>query len=212
MKNLLKNDKLLYSLPWIYLITTIAYEVVCYFNWEFSFALSDILHEIINVAIVFCITISFKKHEKNIMKFLFGALMMGRVMYALNYVDYYFFGDYDSLVCKISSMAFFLLYLLFFFNHLLLGYGHKASPAKMKFNYVIGGLILVTLIVWNLILSSTAMQYAETVLAVISEAALVFEVLCIETKVDAYKLDREAAGWTQEKGYPEGYVHEYEKR
>jgi len=25
-------------------------------------------------------------------------------------------------------------------------------------------------------------------------------------------LDREAAGWTEEKGYLEGYVHEYEKK
>jgi len=37
-------------------------------------------------------------------------------------------------------------------------------------------------------------------------------VVCVESRLDAYRLDREAAGWTEEKGYPEGYVHEYEKK
>ena len=31
-------------------------------------------------------------------------------------------------------------------------------------------------------------------------------VVCVESRLDAYRMDREAAGWTEERGYPEGYV------
>jgi len=29
--------------------------------------------------------------------------------------------------------------------------------------------------------------------------------VCVESRLDAYRLDRETAGWSEEKGYPEGY-------
>jgi len=37
-------------------------------------------------------------------------------------------------------------------------------------------------------------------------------IVCVESRLDAYRLDREEAGWTEEKGYPEGYVHEHQKK
>jgi len=43
-------------------------------------------------------------------------------------------------------------------------------------------------------------------------ACMTATIVCVESHLDAYRIDREAAGWTEEAGYPEGYVHEYQKR
>jgi len=77
----------------------------------------------------------------------------------------------------------------------------------------------VILVINNVVLDFTWMiaipesiSIIGNILDVIGFVGMTSVVVCVESRLDAYRLDREAAGWTEEKGYPEGYVHEYEKK
>jgi len=71
---------------------------------------------------------------------------------------------------------------------------------------------MVSLIFTILTYDETVLCYIADVIGMLSYSCMVAAIVCVESRLDAYRLDREAAGWTEEKGYPEGYVHEYEKK
>lgn len=50
-----------------------------------------------------------------------------------------------------------------------------------------------------------------SVVNIVTLLAVCGVIVCVESRLDAYRLNREKAGWTEETGYPEGYRHEYEK-
>jgi len=211
LKKIFTNDKLFYMLPWTYLVCIVAYEIITYVNWNQEGIFFDVASEALNVLFIFGITISYKNHEKNITKMLFGAILAESVIYALNCAQYELTSPY-GIVSKVCSLIYPVLYIVLFLNHLLLGYGHKASPKRVVWNRTIGLLIITSVIIWNIARGSAASQIVETVISIITETVIVLIVLCIETRVDAYKLDREAAGWTEETGYPKGYVHQKDRQ
>jgi len=91
----------------------------------------------------------------------------------------------------------------------------KSSPLMITANQIIVCLIAALVAVWNIwaaIFYAYPWDTVVDILGIIGTAASVASIVCVESRLDAYKLDREAAGWTEEKGYPEGYVHEYEKK
>jgi len=193
MKNgldkLFMSDRVLYAMPWIYAITTLAYGIMI-ITFNVSQSIFDLGIEIINVLTVFGITVSYKAHEKNIMKTLFGALMMGGIIYFFSWVNIYI-GKPEYTFALISNAIITLLYIVLFINHLVLGYGHKANPSRTSLNRV-AGILIVLCVVIECVPFYTSVEYTvASLLAIISEAAIIIEILCIETKVDAYKIIRE---------------------
>jgi len=183
----LTSDKVLYSLPWIFAVVVVVLQIAAYMDKP-RINYSNLGIGIINLLFVCGILISYKKHEKNIMKTLFGAVMSGRIISMMQYVSNSIekFGEYPERALAILPLIFYILLLV---NHLILGYGHKASPDRVSINRVVGFLIIVTTAVWNF---ATLDSIFLIIMWILFEIVIVIEILCIETKVDAYKIIRES--------------------
>jgi len=190
MNKFLTSDKVLYSMPWIYAISTLTFEILHIILKSFP-SVFDLGIEIINVLIVFGITTSYKAHEKNIMKTLFGALMMGGIIYFF-YSVCYCFDKPEYILSTVIFSIMTLLYIVLFVNHLILGYGHKANPSRTNLNRVVGLLLILCNIIITVPYFTEPITILLSILSIISEAAIIIEILCIETKVDAYKIIRES--------------------
>jgi len=153
--------------------------------------------------------ISYKKHSKNVMKPLMGALLMSLVICQISFFSqtYSVFDLFFNIICLLMAIILFL-------NHLVINSSRQASPSSIRTNQSCALLFAVTYFVWVALWVPMAVNGLGRVLyAVFAVSVLctLLTVVCVESRLDAYRLDREAAGWTEEAGYPEGYVHEYER-
>ena len=152
---------------------------------------------------------SFKAHEKNVMKGLMGALLMGHFVFAI------FLLNSETPLETVFSAIHIVLLACLLVNHFVINAERSSMAKSVRANQVIAILCLVNILAWKICGCVTGVAEA-TVLSVIANAVGYFGVLaaivCVESLLDSYRLNREAAGWTEEKGYPEGYVHEYEKK
>jgi len=189
LDKLLTSDKVIYSLPWIYAISSLLCEVYGII-YNLGMTVFDLGLEIINILLVFGIAISYKAHEKNIMKTLFGAVLMGQIIAIFNYVSFCFENG-ETVFVTVINIILLLLMSVFFVNHLVLGYGHKASPDRVKLNRVIGVLTAVVAIIQIIPAFSSTEIAVYCIMGLIAEHTIIIEILCIETKVDAYKIIRE---------------------
>jgi len=85
----------------------------------------------------------------------------------------------------------------------------------IAFNQVLCALLSVSFLVWDIIwacVCGNTLDAVSSISLALGFIGLFATIVCVESRLDAYRLDREAAGWTEEAGYPEGYVHEYEKK
>jgi len=102
-----------------------------------------------------------------------------------------------------------------FINHFQINSEHHSSPAKVKINqFLLICLVIVVTVqsVLCIVRAEEIWKIIRYVLDIIGFMGMSASVVCVESRLDAYRQDREAAGWTEEKGYPEGYVHEYDKK
>jgi len=148
--------------------------------------------------------LSYRHHDKNVMKAVMGALLMALIMSDFAYL---------SLGDKVTP--FFLFFdCLLFFSHLLINSDRHASPGRIRFNQIVVLGYLAIELGWTVIGfsgSETAFDVLFTVFSVLTYLATAFVIVCVESRLDAYRLDREAAGWTEETGYPEGYVRQKDR-
>jgi len=149
--------------------------------------------------------LSYRHHNKNVMKATIGALLMAMMMSDIVYVT----------VNDAFAPFFLTCDCLLFISHLLINSDRHASPARVRFSQGVVTAYFILEIVWTvywLIRAATAFDYVFIFSSAIAYVSTASVVVCIESRLDAYRLDREAAGWTEETGYPEGYVHAYEKK
>jgi len=101
-------------------------------------------------------------------------------------------------------------------NHFIINSDRNPSPINVFINQIIILLFCLVSVV-NLIIAYIVTQQMtpvfvgvalNNILAVIMQCNTI---VCIETKLDAYRIKRTEAGWTDEKGYPEDYdrTHNY---
>lgn len=157
-----------------------------------------------------CLYVSYKKHSKNVMKGMLAAVLTSLLMdFTCWMVDLYF-----SLDLVFNCIAFGLIAILFV-NHFIINSEHHSKPVNIRINQIVALLYFVDCLVWDITWALSFPLGVETVgacIECISCTGLIATIVCVESRLDAYRIDREKAGWTEEKGYPEGYVHEYEKR
>jgi len=183
---------------------------------------------IIDVVFVFCIIFlyrAFIHHNKNVQKGLLGAVLM---WYLFDNINYYLNGillnkdtfpaynNVPGLIYVIFNLIIALLFLCLFINHFIINSDHHSRPINIFINQllviVISILSISTIPASCILLSGRTWILIEEITWATGLPALVFLVASYETRLDAYKTNREVAGWTEEKGYPDGYVHEYEKK
>jgi len=146
---------------------------------------------------------SYVKHKKNAMKALLGALLMAQVINAI-LMSNYLYSTFDKICLPLNI----ILSAILFLNHICINWSSKSSPVKVFVSQIVGILILVNLVVWMiswLVSTTTAMDVIMFMANVLALAGITFSVVCVETKLQVFREMRTEAGWTPEKGYPEGY-------
>jgi len=139
---------------------------------------------------------SYKKHSKNVMKGLMGALLMAQLLEAIGFVQ----GN-ETPVDTVFSWISIILSAVLFINHFIINSDHHSSPAMIKLNQVICVLLAIAFFVWDM---TWAFAYGSALVAVASVALALGEfgryaaVVCVESRLDAYRIAREANGYKPE--------------
>lgn len=151
--------------------------------------------------------ISFRKHNKNVQKGLFGAVLMyylydeitllfgniifseaGRVQYSTKEGTLY-------IVCNIITLV---LYIALFINHFLINSDHHSKSVSVLFNLIIAIIFIavsVLGIVFQLTVFKEAIYFAlESISWHLGIILFVIMIVCYESLIDKYKVRREEFG------------------
>ena len=220
MKQLFKSDKFFFAMTLTAVIGELAFCLASIIIWKFPLAYEASM--LLRICCVIGLYISYRLHSKNVMKCLMGALLMAQVIAALSTLT-----D-EALQLPIAGICypiFAILSLLLFINHLIINSDHHSNPAMISLNQI----VVLLLIINNTVLSLGMIKYGAPfssadptsaqfifhviclIIDVIGFIGMTTIVVCIESRLDAYRIDRENAGWTEEKGYPKGYVHQKDR-
>jgi len=170
--------------------------------YGFTVPLSLGLTYVILAVCLLCLFFSYESHSKNVMKGLMGGLLMTVVILSLNGLEA------ELLLDKICGVLFLIFAVALTVNHFLINRTHSASPAQVFLNQFIALLMFLNHLSWSIgliCLSPILPNIVSSLVSAVAMLCMLASVVCIETKLDAYRLDREAAGWTEEEGYPQDY-------
>jgi len=155
--------------------------------------------------------LSYNRHNKNLMKGILGALLAVNLLTSVDIMPVMLGFPLDFTI----AVAFFLLSLILFVNHFVMSSSRQSSPKNIYLNQIVSILlIMIPGVLWGVV----GIVYDHSVPGVVTQAidvigfsGMIAAIVCIESRLDAYRLDRETAGWTEERGYPEGYVHQKDR-
>lgn len=140
--------------------------------------------------------ISYKRNDKNVMKCLIGAFLTWNILYVEQMIDL----SAKKLLLEPSvgpfiCLAELLLTLALFVNHLVINSDHYSSPSSVQWNQFF--LAFVALL-WLMYIFTASSSPGDTLskLGLIAGAAVI---ICIEVKLDAFRIERESKGWTEKK-------------
>ncbi len=206
MKKLFTNDKFFLAMTLCAVVASALNVLLGLFVW--GLGLADCCSVLICFGCVVVLYSSYKKHSKNVMKGMMGALLMNLLLGSIT--NFSIFGQ-EETAFLVSSL---ILNVVLFVNHFIINSDHHSSPCMVKMNQIIAGLNVLFYIIWNafsICFEPSALNVIASVLNALGMCGLVISIVCVESRLDAYRLDREAAGWTEEKGYPENYVHQKDR-
>jgi len=207
MKKLFTNDKFFLAMVLCAVIGEAVYACINIFVYRYAIQAQFTL--IFRVLCVIFLYSSYRKHSKNVMKGMMGALLAAQLITAIQYLSEFLIpAEYICLP------LFAILSALIFINHFIINADHKASPSMVKLNQILVVLLFINDAVLEIswfAANPTSFCFVVSVANIIGFLGMSTSIVCVESRLDAYRLDREKAGWTEEKGYPEGYVHEYQK-
>jgi len=150
---------------------------------------------IIRIIRVICLVelyISYKKHHKNTMKGLMGALIMAQVISSVNWMS-----NMENERVLVFAPIFMVLSVLLFVNHLLINETHASKPVNIRLNQIIAILLTANTAAWSIYLlplSQNAVNSVSEVIDIFGNAGFFGAIVCVESRLDAYKANREAAG------------------
>ena len=193
-------------MPIIFIVLETVSEA-CYLRSGWFDALYSVERIIMAVFLV-VLAISYIKHDKNVMKGMIGAVLATTFFSDLPYVfdmfesrEYYFetIGGIWT-VYEIMEILIIAAYVLIFVTHFLINSEHKSNPGKILFNQIV--LMLVPLfyiiqVIVSIIIGRNAMFLAGKICNFLANVCILNMVVCIESKLDAYRIAREANGWTE---------------
>jgi len=164
-------------------------------TFAFNFTLNDIAFALFYLLIpvfLFTLAVSYSNHDKNIMKCTIGVVLALLLSLYLCYI-----ASYGFSILRLISM---FLVLAILVTHLVINSEHKNSKNIVFLNQLFTGLLIIAAIVNIFTTGSTNIIYisfaALNSILVISSICVI---ICIEARLDAYRIKREAAGWTEEK-------------
>ncbi len=136
---------------------------------------------------------SYKKHSKNVMKGLMGALLMVQLITAISTLSALYQpgeGIFAGIYLAVS--------LLLFINHFIINSDHHSKPGMIKLNQYLCVAYLLDIVAWN-ILWIVADQSVLNIICcffdVIYIVGMASSIVCVESRLDAYRIEREAKGY-----------------
>ncbi len=210
MKKLFTNDKFFLAMVLVSILLCIANAIIAIVA---STYISVALLAIGYAALCLVLYTSYKNHNKNVMKGIIGALLMLLVVNAAKFIlnlSTPGWTEYPALAIISAAVIAFI-----FINHFVINSNRSASPVNIMLNKIALTLYAIVSIVWSVldaVYFGGALYIVLSFICAVSIPCIIAVIVCVESRLDAYRLDREEAGWTEETGYPEGYVHEYQKK
>jgi len=210
MKKLFTNDKFFLTTVLMSVIGTIAFTIYCLSNYpEYSY-IAVIM--VFNAMSTIALYISYKRHSKNVMKGLVGFILMGLLALTITCV---FPLEPEQKLYTVLSLANLVVVIALCVNHFVINADHHSRSANVCLNQVLlfGTFVLFVAIAGAWIIGATGFFAVLYMIGIpVGSFGVTAAIVCVESRLDAYRIDREAAGWTEETGYPAGYVHECEKK
>ncbi len=201
MKKLFTNDHFFLASAFIAAIGTLFFNFVMIFLYTGTTQIF-----FVNMICAICallVYFSYDAHAKNVMKGMMGALLMALLLKAMMMISY------NSIPADTTfSYITLILSAVLFINHFLINGSRDPSPANVKLNQVTCIALAACRLVWDLMqlpYCANLLDSVSTVVLAVSWPFLYAVVVCVESRLDAYRTDRSAAGWTIDAGYPEEY-------
>jgi len=192
IKKFFDNDKLFYVMPWIFLATSFVYDGYELFADKDMEGLYYIFTDLFTFAGLLGITISFKKHEKNIMKGLLGGILFLKLSNIVSNASYDLIVDRSDIVYGLFALVLAILYIALAINHLRLASDHSAKPSTVKFNQYLVLAIWVFDVAWEAyVFISEDYSIVYSIALEMSLFALLYTIVAVETKVDMFKAFRQ---------------------
>jgi len=196
LQKFLSKDWLLIFAPIMYFVGVVGMDVV--------YALQDMKGAIVYfgghlfiATLVLIVCLSYKKHNKNVMKAVLGAMLAflcsNSINNALQYIVY-FQPTVKMIVSLVLSLLIALSAIVFFVNHLLLASDHKSNPKLLNFNMINCICCVVLTIAWGLFafaLGTRIYDYLYAIFWIFFGIGSIILAINIETKIDYFKKARE---------------------
>jgi len=145
-----------------------------------------------SVAMIFLV-VSYIRHEKNVMKGLIGVVLTLCFSYKL-YITVNA-STTAELIINIIMLACILFILV---NHFIINSDHHSNPDKIFHSQLMAFIYFVfTVILLIVQIAILKQDPSKAVLVSLFWLATVAFIICIETKLDSFRISREEKGWTE---------------
>ncbi len=149
---------------------------------------------VLGLCLIFLHT-SYRKHSKNVMKGLLGALLMAGLIFAIECVDA------DALILPVDKACAplnIILTVCLFINHFIINSDHHSSPTMVRLNQILCLLLALVWIVWNVVWACVLPDFSvviATFAIAVGKVCIYAAIVCVESRLDAYRIEREAKGY-----------------
>ena len=168
------NSKAVFILmPILYIVATVIYYI--YLDRMDAMATACIVGAVL-IALVVC----HFRHYTLAVQGLIGAILFQRILVFCSSLGYLPVLYSIVLAC----------YAVVFINHFYIASQHTSKPKNMKLNQILLFVIAALMIV-GYIWFRPERPALQVVCSIVSEVAIVNAIICIETKIDSYKAERE---------------------
>ncbi len=208
MKKLFTNDRFFLAMVLISVWGEIIYLASTVLQGEHILTLC--IPSVIRLMCMLVLWFTYKAHNKNAMKGMMGAILMALLLEGNSML-----AKAVILADKIIVPIYLVCAAALFISHFVINSTRHPSPASVKLNQILAFLLAAADLAWYIVWipheTAILTSVADCVYG-ISFACLTAAIVCVESRLDAYRLDRENAGWTEEMGYPEEYVHPSDRK
>lgn len=148
---------------------------------------------------------SYRRHDKNVMKGLLGVLLTIAVCNELCFL----YGYYQVMLAQFYELQytlgvafaaieviFVLMQALIFLGHFFINADHHSNPALVSLNQTCLLMMLAVILIQKVftvaMIGTTALSLVDQVFWCVQELGVFTTVICIESKLDAFRVAREA--------------------
>ncbi len=195
MKKLFTSDRFFLAMTLCAVIGEAIAAIIDMFSMP-DFLVADI-QLLFRVALVVMLYRSYYRHNKNVMKGMMGCLLTAQVLtgFSLAASSSLFTGE------KFLCYLYLLFSLSMFVNHFIINSDHHSSPTAVRINEICAILLVLVGICFTIgmiVYNNSALNVLCSVVDAIGFAGMASVVVCVESRLDAYRIEREANGYKAE--------------